>query len=367
MSRDELDFSIEKGLLFIENRQLANGGFPCLLAQTTDCIVEDLLEFDDGVKKSKVTQEDDTIFPASLIGLSLLHLKDNAGARKILDHVASFLLQNKSHYGMWRHYRGVHQLATLIPNDLDNSSLASFVLRELGFPVPDNYSIFNSNRSKNGLFYTWVTLRPQWVSNSKYWMSMWEEYRHPIGQYYFWKLMPCEKRDIDAVVNSNVLFYLGEGENTEGVVDLMVQVIQEGREETCDKWYSRAIMIYYFFSKNIEKGIPKLEPLKEIIKNKILAEVKSDGQIFMSALETAMAVSALINAGYPQDIPKKSIQYLLDAQNPEGSWDKWVIYYNEPRKTTGCGDDAISTSFVLEALHKYKMYQLSLDPEFVAS
>ena len=54
MSIDELDFSIERGLLFIENRQLANGGFPCLLAQTTNCIVEDLLEFDDGVKKSKV-------------------------------------------------------------------------------------------------------------------------------------------------------------------------------------------------------------------------------------------------------------------------------------------------------------------------
>jgi len=365
MSIDELDFSIDKGLLFLEDRQLANGGFPCIFAQTENCIAEELLEFDDGVKKSKVTQEDDTIFPASLIGVSLLHLKDNFVARKILDQVASFLLQNKSHYGMWRHYRGAHQLATFIPNDLDNSSLASFVLKELGFPAPDNYSIFKSNRSKNGLFYTWVTLRPQWVSNSKYWMSIWEEYRHPIGQYYFWKLMPCEKRDIDAVVNSNVLFYLGEGENTEAVVDLMVQVIEEGREETCDKWYSTAIMVYYFFSKNIQKGIPKLEPLKEIIKNRISAELKSDGQIFKSVLETAMAVSALINMGYPQDIPKKSIQYLLNAQNPEGSWDKWAIYYGKPSKTSGFGDDAISTSFVLEALHKYKRYQLSLISESV--
>lgn len=367
MSIEDLDLSIEKGLLFIENRQFANGGFPCLIAETENCIVEDLLEFDDGVKKSKVTQEDDTVFPASLIGLSLLHLKDNAGARKILDQVASFLLQNKSHYDMWRHYIGAHQLSTLVPNDLDNSAIASFLLKELGFPAPNNYSFFNSNRSTNGLFYTWVTFRIQWVSNIKYWLSLWREFRHPIGQYYFWKLMPCEKDDIDAGVNSNVLFYLGEGDNTEAVVDLMVQVIQEGREETCDKWYSRAILIYYFFSKNIQKGIPKLEPLKEIIKNRISAEFKSDGQIFKSALDTALAVSTLIDIGYPQDIPKKSIQYLLDAQNPEGSWDKWMIYYAGHDRTSGYGDDAISTSFVLEALHKYKMYQLSLDPEFVNS
>jgi len=44
---------------------------------------------------------------------------------------------------------------------------------------------------------------------------LWEAYDSRIGQYYFWKLMPCEKRDIDELSNSNVLFILGEGEKYE--------------------------------------------------------------------------------------------------------------------------------------------------------
>jgi len=54
----------------------------------------------------------------------------------------------------------------------------------------------------------------------KYWMSIMRKYRHPIGQYYFWKLSACEKRDIDAVVNAMCFFFVfksGRGENTEAV------------------------------------------------------------------------------------------------------------------------------------------------------
>jgi hypothetical protein len=355
----ELDFAISKGLKFLKDRQLSNGGFSCLFACSENYTADALEEFSMGDKKCVVIVEETTVFPATLIGHSLLYLRDNSEAQVMLNRIADFLIEKRSTFGIWRHYTKPHQLEPFIPNDLDNTAMASWFLQQLGIPLVENRDFFTSNRSKEGLFYTWITLRLQWNSNPRYWRSLWRELRHPIGQYYFWKLMPCAKNDIDAVVNSNVIHYLGENQVTAAAIDLMVQVIAEEREEICDKWYLRPVLIYYFFSKNMNKGIEKLEEIKPIIKNRILAQAKLDGQFFESILDTGLAVAALENMGYHEEIPAKSIQYLLAAQKSEGSWEKGVIYYGNPDKSAASGGEEISTAVVLEALVRYQSHERS--------
>ena len=353
----ELDFAISKGLKFLKDHQLSDGGFSCLFGSAENCTADSLETFIQGDMKSSVLVEEHSIFPATLIGHSLLYLQDIPVAQEILNRIADFLVQQRSSYGTWKHYSKPHQLQHFISNDLDNSAMASWFLQQLGRPLMENRDFFTSNRSKEGLFYTWITLRLQWNSNPRYWRSLWRELRHPIGQYYFWKLMPCAKNDIDAVVNSNVIHYLGENQVTAAAIDLMVRVIAEEREEICDKWYLRHVLIYYFFSKNMNKGIEKLEEIKPIIKNRILAQAKLDGQFFESILDTGLAVAALENMGYHEEIPAKSIQYLLAAQKSEGSWEKGVIYYGNPDKSAAFGGEEISTAVVLEALVCYQSHE----------
>lgn len=354
MSREEVDLAVGKGLKFLRAKQLSDGGFECLFSQSENCVNDALEEFNEGDKKSSVVVETHSIFPATLIGHSLFFLKENQEAKNILDRIADFLVSNRNPYGIWRHYTPAHQYEHFIPNDLDNSSMASLLLKNLGVTTPDNRSLFLSNRSPDGHFYTWITLRLQWNSNPNYWKSLWREFRHPIGQYFFWKIMPCAKNDIDAVVNSNVLNYLGESKETEPVVDFIKKVIEQGKEDTSDKWYGRPILVYYFFSKNMTSENSKLKALKPILRNKILANLKGDGSFFYSVLDTSLAIIALENLGYYDDIPTLSVRFLLDSQQTAGSWAKWTIYYGKPDRTASFGGEEITTGYALEALFRLK-------------
>lgn len=354
MNKEEVDLAIAKGLRFLRDKQLSDGGFACLFSQSENCTAETLEEFIQGDRKSSVAVENHSVFPATLIGHSLFFLKENQEAQNILDRIAGFLVSNRNPYGIWRHYTSAHQFGYLIPNDLDNSAMASHLLKNLGVETPDNRSLFLSNRSLKGHFYTWITLRLEWNSSPEYWKSLWREFRHPIGQYFFWKLMPCAKNDVDAVVNSNVLNYLGESEETEPVIDFIKKVLEEGKEETCDKWYGKPVLVYYFFSKNMSSENNKLKFLRPILRNKILANLKEDGSFFDSVLDTTLAIIALENLGYYDDIPPHSVRFLLDSQKTAGSWDKWSIYYGKPDRTAGFGGEEITTGYALEALFRLK-------------
>jgi hypothetical protein len=356
MYNEEINLSITKGLKFLRDKQLSDGGFACLFAQSDNCTADTLEEFIQGDKKSTVVVENHSVFPATLIGHSLFFLKENQEAQYILDRIANFLVSNRNPFGIWRHFTRAHQLEHLIPNDLDNSAMASLLLKNLGVETPDNRSLFLSNRAPDGHFFTWITLRLKWNSNPKYWKSIWKEFRHPIGQYFFWKIMPCNKNDIDAVVNSNVLNYLGERKETEPVIDLMMEVIQQGKEETCDKWYGRPMLVYYFFSKNMSSNNIKLHSLKPILRDKILANLNENGSFFTSVLDTSLAIIALENLGYYDDIPTLSVRFLLDSQKNTGSWDKGVIYYGNPDRTASNGGEEITTGYALEALFRVKEY-----------
>ncbi len=351
---DEINLSVEKGLKFLRDKQLPDGGFACLFSQSENCVADALEEFIQGDKKSSLQVETHTIFPATLIGHSLFFLKENQEATYILDRIANFLVSNRNPFGIWRHYTRAHQYERFIPNDLDNSAMASHLLKKLGVETPDNRSLFLANRASDGRFYTWITLRLKWNSNLKYWMTLWREFRHPIGQYYFWKIMPCAKKDVDAVVNANVLNYLGESKQTEPVIDFIKKVIEQEKEESCDKWYGRPILIYFFFSKNMSSENTKLTSLKPILRDKILANLNKDGSFFDSVLDTSLAIIALQNLGYYDNIPPLSVRFLLDSQQIAGSWAKRAIFYAKPDRTAAHGGEEITTAYALQALFRLK-------------
>ena len=353
-TKESIANAIGRGLTFIQNSQLPNGEFGCDFV-SSDTEVTDDLKSREG---TTVIEERNAIFPNTLIGHSLLGLKNTPVALAILSRISTYLLQHQSKYGLWKHYVDGHLLSQWIPYDLDNTALTSSLLDNLGLKEKDQAEFFYSNRAKNGLFYTWITWRGQLNVGFRYYLALKREFRHPIGQYYFWKLMPCAKRDIDAVVNSNVLYYLGYNTQTAPIVKWMLEIVQNSQETTCDKWYKRPILIYYFFSKNFSKNIPELEPLKVLLKEMILKHLAPNGRFFDSELDTAMAITALCNASYGKDVPESAIRYLLDHQQEDGSWEKWAVFYGKPDRTSSFGSNVLTTSFAVEALNAYQNQNL---------
>jgi hypothetical protein len=166
---------------------------------------------------------------------------------------------------------------------------------------------------------------------------------------------------VDAIVNNNLLLYFGVVKETQPIIDNLVRVILEGKELECDKWYLDPISIYYFISKNLEKGIPQLEPVKIPIKERILAGLTPEGSYGGNSLETAFAICALLSMGFYREIPKASIQYLLEKQKTTGAWERRLFMYGGPKRIMGWGSEELTTSICLEAISRYK--DLSLVPE----
>jgi hypothetical protein len=348
--------AINKALLFMKSTQLPNGGFSCLMAFAQNCACEDLNELLGTYKRVEVIDDEYTVFPSTLIGHALLSTFENPMSKSILTGIGRFLIDNQKPFGLWCHYTKSHQLGHMIPSDLDNTAMASKLLEELGIPFTNNKSLIQSNTNKKNQFFTWITIRFQLHYSWKYWLSVLKEIRHPIGHFYYWNNFPSNKNDVDVVVNSNVLYYLGENEFIQGAIDLMVEVIEQGNEAMADKWYPRPILVYYYISKNFKKYNRKLLSIRPRIIERIKENLKQNGQIFDSVLDTALAISALQNMHQTHEVPAVSIQYLIDSQKENGSWNKWVMFYGNPNKSCGYGSDALTTAHVVEALALYKEY-----------
>lgn len=336
-----LDQVIKKGALYLHQHQFPNGEFCCYVGN------------EDSMKDTVLYS---SVFPTSLICYSLLQLKHIPEVNEVLALSASFLQFQSMRAGVWDHFTSWSPLFPLCPADVDNTSCASKVLQSLGKEYPNNREILLANRNKKtGLFYTWYTLRPNTVWIKDYWLLILREFKKPIQSLLFWHKFECNRNDIDAVVNANVLFYLGLNEDTKPIVNYLLAIIQNNKEEDCDLWYRNPFTIYYFFSRIYNDGITELEPARAAMIQRMLATVKNDGSIGKGILDTALAVISLIHLKHYSGILVKAIDYLVNKQTAYGNWPRWAVFYGGPKKLSCFGSEEMSTAFCLEAIALYQL------------
>ena len=217
----------------------------------------------------------------------------------------------------------------------------------------------------------------------------------------------------DVVVNANVLFFYSTQLNTSDLQNQIPEVfdyinyasdkMNENRQNAifpgpfgCDNWtgteivtrvYPSPFTFTYFVSRAYKDGGAPITGNHSIdinkIKEYILADDDNDGQLdrqktdgswgnfelidgtktlVTNDLETALATLSLLNIydtlnASDKVIAKtaidKSIEYLLENQNPDGSWDSAFWFWGAPL-TPYTGSAEITTGFVLEALAKYQ-------------
>jgi hypothetical protein len=340
MNPKELDAGIERGLDFLSRSQLPSGEFKVFMST------------DERLEKDCVV--DSSPFPTALIAYSL-GFSDSAKAGEMLDKAGRFFLAEMEGPGVWRYWTKRHQYHSIIPPDLDDTTCVSYVLRRRGISFPPNEKLIFANRNPKGLFYTWLT--PRWPPplNFRYLSVVVRQWLNPVKLYYFWKLNESAPHDVDCVVNANVLFYVGESEGTRAVVEYLIDILRRGEEGCCDKWHLNRFTFHYVVARNFHAGVSAFEYVREEALSRIVSAANPDGSIGGSALETALAVCALLYWKSSPPELERAVEFLLREQSATGDWPRAALYYGGPKKYYGWGSEELTTGFCLEALLHYRL------------
>jgi hypothetical protein len=304
--------AIEKGVAFLESAQLPSGEIPIEISPTPEM--------------SGDCSRQPCVFPTALAA-RVLSIAPSAG--RVRSRALDFLQREMSPDGLWRHPSSELPQHLDTPLDLDDTAIASTALAAAGRSFPDNRPILLAHRERSGLFRTWIV---------RWW-------RHPLRTFrFFFFRHTAEMHDVDAVVNANVLIYLGNCEETRPAMEHLLAVLRSNREMTSTIWYGSPFIVWYFFSQALHAIAPEAG---EMIVPRIEAAAPAN------ALELALASSTLHLWNRVPDAGP-----LMDAQLPSGAWPRAGFYHMgrrrmEPQpKPPWWGSEALTTLFAVEALSR---------------
>ncbi|MDQ2772565.1 MAG: hypothetical protein M3Y54_18920 [Bacteroidota bacterium] len=337
-----LALAIDRGLTYLQQHQYPIGEFCCYIAA------------DEPMLGWCVTES--TVFATMVVAACLLPLAQQPVADALITKATDYLQYQMHRGGVWPVFSDRHPWHRLVPYDADSLAYASALLRARGIacPRPTNIPLLLANRTRQGLFYTWFLIRGRWQPNKTHWRVSVREVLQPVTSFLFWRTNECTRADVDMGINANVLYYLGDVPATQPIIAELLRVIAEHQEGNCDKWYRNPFTIYYLISRAYQSGIGQLEPARPAIFERIKATAQASGQLGQSVLDTAIAITTLLNLAYRGPLLDAAVGFLLREQAGPGHWVRWLFYYGGPKLLQGWGSEEITTAFCLEALARYR-------------
>jgi hypothetical protein len=293
--------SVERGLRFLQKNQLSYGEFKTYACPSVE--MEQGCYFDSAVAVTTIV-------------LHSIAYVEHPYVSEMTNKAVSFLTEEMSGPGLFRYYtsRNIHS----IDFDLDDTACAAVALRRSHPFIVWGYNIgyFTNNRNEAGLFYTWLD-------------------------------GAAAGSDVESVVNANVVFYLGDCDETKSACRFLIDIVKSDHEEDSYHYYLDNMTLYYAISRAYANGVLSLEGARDTVVEKVLRLRRRDGS-FGNELTTACAVCSLINFNY-DDITlfRDTVRYIESQQRPNGSWPKvamWRgldLYY---------GSDELTTALCVEAL-----------------
>ena len=330
------EVSIDRALDYLHESQLPSGQFPMEVT------------IRDPVSGEARTASEMSPFCTSYIASSLGGLSD-VRSTKMIAAALEFFEREKVRGGLWRYWCKAAPLHQQVPADVDDTACISEVLARLGNGGPNNESLLLANRSRDGLFYTWMVPRRDARIDLRWWWTILGDMNRGRA-FDFWH-GGAARDDVDGVVNANVLLYLGERKGTERVIAWLEEQSRERREASSDKWYRSTAAFYYALSRCFERGIESFASVKARMVEAFDDMVAPGGQVGGDPLQTALALCAIVNFGLPADRYEKSFAYLIEAQHDDGGWGSFPFYHDgRPAPLMSFASRAVTTGFCIEAL-----------------
>ena len=296
--------AVRRGLRFLRDNQLPYGEFRTYASPS---------------KNMRRTFFDSSIFVTTFVLHSIARI-DHPYVTVMTNEAISFLTKEMCGLGLFQYFTSKN--ARSIDFDLDCTACASVALQR-GHPfITRGYNIgcFIENRNEAGLFYTWV------------------------GD-------AALANNVDSVVNANVVFYLGDRDETKSACRYLVDTIKRGHESESYQYYLDNMTLYYAVSRAYAHGTSSLSEAREAVIEKVLQSSKDDGS-FGNELTTACAVCTLANFEYDGVTRlKDAADYLEGQQRADGSWPRaamWVAMFRE--SSFYFGSEELTTALCLEAL-----------------
>lgn len=304
---------IDKGIAYLTNQQQKDGSF---------------LSFSTTNKRSfKNAKKYHSTFPSSLILSCLCSLEETPEIKRIKDRLATFLLSQKSKHWSFNYWtRNSKEAKTLpYPDDLDDTFCALVALYQYNPELIDGSAMAKIvtlltavEKKEGGPYRTWLV---------------------PHDADKVWK-------DVDLVANSNIAYFLSLQDVSLPSIDALIESAIK-TENYVSPYYPSIYPVIYFISR-FYKG-KKTKKIRDFLLSKRDASEKWD-----NPLNTALAISSLLNFGASLGKLKKSIVYLTTRQR-HGSWQPYAFCIDPAikRKTYCAGSSALTTAFCLEVIGKY--------------
>ena len=292
--------SVRRGLQFLYDQQRPYGEFRTYASPSRDM---------------SATLFDSSVFVTTFVLYGIAGI-DTPCKTAMTNKANSFLAGELRGPGLFQYYSSKNTKS--IGFDLDDTACASVALQR-SHPLViggQNVEYFVENRDEADLFYTWVggaTL----------------------------------ENDVDSVVNANVVFYLGDRDETKSACRYLIDTIESGCEGDSHRYYLDEMTLYYAVSRAYAHGASSLSGAREAIIEKVLERSEDDGS-FGDELATACAMCSLANFEYNGVARlRDAVRHLEGQQRTNGSWRR-VAMYRQPGLYYG--SEELTTALCLEAL-----------------
>jgi len=310
--------AIDSAVAYLRQRQRDTGEFPVYISQTNPLMAGEIVEVP-------------TPFGATFTIHALQHV-DHPDVPAILDRACRYVLASMTKAGVW-FYMPQPEVAQKWLDfwaDADDTACCAHALLSRGISPPElerGRKILMEHRDDQGRFLTWL-----------------DHGTRPPGN------------DVDAVVNANVLLWLGETPETRPAIDYLNQIIETNAEHHSYWYYLDHLTFYYMLSRAMKSGVSRLEKSKPFIVERTLRRRQSDGG-FGTDLQTALAVASLLNCGARSEAAS-GVEALVERQRDDGSWSLEAFYAAQKPPLPGtfifwCGSAELTTALCLEGIARY--------------
>ena len=336
----DLERAIQRGIEFLAKNQLSSGEFKTLASSDEDLC--------------RSPQHDPSPFATMHITDSVLRIR-NEIAEEIVRRSAGFLVDQMLAGGLWKFWNRGSGGFSFIPPDADDTSCIAALLRKIGPGGICPAGVLLGNRNSQGLFYTWILPRWRHALYPSAWLPLCKARQITARQRDFFSAGedPPDREGIDAVVNANVILYLGECRQTEPARAWLAQVVKSDRETSSDRSYQSSYALYYALLRCEENGLSFARPLLKQAALKLEKLLCSSVLGTIDPLEAGLSACVLSSHAAHSECYRALILKLLGAQRDDGGWPAKAFYFGGYKRVRAWGSAELVTGFCVEALGRY--------------